>query len=346
MSDTLHYEPDEPVLLAVQNLRKLFPAERTAGWSGAGRMLRAVDGVSFTLQRGEVLALVGESGCGKSTLALTLMGLEQPNAGTILFSGQEISRLKGKAQKDVRRQIQMVFQDPYESLNPLMTIGEIVAEPLSVHKLLRSNAERGARVSQALEDAGLKPAELFLNRHPHELSGGQRQRVVIAGALVLEPTLLLADEPVSMLDVSIRAEILNLLADLRRRRGISVLFITHDLSTAAHFADRIAVMYLGRIVEIGPTREVLERPKHPYTQALLSVIPIPNPRERRKRIILQGDPPNPIDLPAGCRFRARCPVAFDRCTEIDPALLATGRGHEVACLLVGEGHEGLGERGR
>lgn len=335
---------DEPVLLAVHQLRKLFPAERVAGWAGAGRMLRAVDGVSFTLQRGEVLALVGESGCGKSTLALTLMGLEQPNAGAIRFRGHDIARLRGKAQKDVRRQIQMIFQDPYESLNPLMTIGEIVAEPLGVHRLVRSSAERTARVCQALEDAGMKPAERFLDRRPHELSGGQRQRVVIAAALALEPTLLLADEPVSMLDVSIRAEILNLLADLRRTRGISVLFITHDLSTAAHFADRIAVMYLGRIVEIGPTRAVLDRPQHPYTQALLSVIPIPNPRQRRERIILQGDPPDPIDLPTGCRFRPRCPVAFDRCKEIDPALFPTGRGHEAACLLVGEVHAGSGER--
>ena len=240
--------------------------------------------------------------------------------------------------KEMRRHIQMIFQDPYESLNPLMTIGELVAEPLLVHGLVRSRAERLERAMQALEDAGLKPADSFVHRRPHELSGGQRQRVVIAGALVLEPTVLLADEPVSMLDVSIRAEILNLLADLRARRGISIIFITHDLSTAAYFADRLAVMYLGRIVELGPTAAVLAAPTHPYTQALLSVIPVPNPRQRRQHIILEGDPPNPIDLPAGCRFHPRCPVAFDRCREVDPQLISLADGHEAACLLVDKKH--------
>ena len=234
----------------------------------------------------------------------------------------------------MRRHIQMIFQDPYESLNPLQTIGEIVAEPLKVHGLLPDKTERAQRVGQALEDAGLKPAVTFIGRYPHELSGGQRQRVVIAGALVLEPRLLLADEPVSMLDVSIRAEILNLLAELRERRGISILFITHDLATAAHFTDRIAVMYLGRIVEIGPTRQVLERPVHPYTRALLSVIPVPNPRERRARTILVGDPPNPIDLPSGCRFHPRCPLAQAICQQQDPALTAVDAGQEAACLLL------------
>jgi oligopeptide/dipeptide ABC transporter ATP-binding protein len=228
----------------------------------------------------------------------------------------------------------MVFQDPYESLNPLMTVGELVAEPLVVHKLAPSKTERARQVRQALRDAGLKPAETFVNRFPHELSGGQRQRVVIAGTLVLEPTILLADEPVSMLDVSIRAEILSLLAELRVRRGISILFITHDLATAAFFANRVAVMYLGRIVEIGPTREVLTNPAHPYAKALLSVIPVPNPRQRRERIILQGDPPNPIDLPPGCRFHPRCPLAQSICREQDPVLKEVSRGHQAACLLL------------
>ena len=234
----------------------------------------------------------------------------------------------------MRRHIQMVFQDPYESLSPLMTIGQIVAEPLVVHGLAREKGEQAERVRQAMEDAGLKPAEAYLNRLPHELSGGQRQRVVIASALVLEPAVLLADEPVSMLDVSIRAEILNLLADLRARRGISILFITHDLATAAYFTDRVAVMYLGRIVEIGPTRDVLAAPAHPYTQALLSVIPVPNPRQRRERIILQGDPPNPIDLPPGCRFHPRCPRAESICREQDPMLQELSDGHQAACLLL------------
>ncbi len=297
--------------------------------------MHAVDGVSFELGRGDVLALVGESGCGKSTLALTLMGLEAPTAGSIVFEGRNIAQLKRQELKTMRRHMQMIFQDPYESLNPLMSIGEIVAEPLVVHRLARTKAERLERVHRALEDAGLKPADVYLRRRPHELSGGQRQRVVIAGALVLEPTVLLADEPVSMLDVSIRAEILNLLGELRDSRGISILFITHDLATAGYFADRVAVMYLGRIVEIGPIHEVVSAPVHPYTQALLSVIPVPNPRQRRQHIILQGDPPNPIDLPQGCRFQPRCPVAFDRCAQVEPALVTVGDGHAAACLLAG-----------
>jgi oligopeptide/dipeptide ABC transporter ATP-binding protein len=245
-----------------------------------------------------------------------------------------VTHLNGPALKEMRRHIQMIFQDPFESLNPIMTIGEIVAEPLLVHGFGGSKAERFKRASQALEDAGLKPASNFINRRPHELSGGQRQRVVIASALVLEPDILLADEPVSMLDVSIRAEILNLLAELRERRGVSVIFITHDLATAAYIADRVAVMYLGRIVEIGSIQEVMTNPVHPYTKALLSVIPVPNPRQRHKRAILQGDPPNPINLPSGCRFHPRCPLAFERCPQVDPRLMPVGEGHEAACLLV------------
>ncbi len=327
---------NESSILKVRNLRKLFPVKGAGFWHAADKYVHAVDDVSFELGRGEVLALVGESGCGKSTLALTLMGLEISSAGTIIFDGQDVTHLNGSAMKDMRRCIQMVFQDPYESLNPLMTVGELVAEPLLVHRLAQNKAERADRVHQALEDAGLKPAATFLNRFPHELSGGQRQRVVIAGALVLEPSLLLADEPVSMLDVSIRAEILRLLAELRATRGISILFITHDLATAAYFADRVAVMYLGRIVEIGPTRDVLASPAHPYARALLSVIPVPNPRQRRERIILQGDPPNPIDLPPGCRFHPRCPLAQPTCREQDPELQEVGARHQAACLLLNQ----------
>ena len=325
---------DSSPILEVTDLKKSFPIRSGWLWWARTGEVRAVDGVSFALQRGEVLGVVGESGCGKSTLALTLLGLESPTAGSIVFEGKETSTLHNGAQKEMRRHIQMIFQDPYESLNPLMTIGEIVAEPLSVHGLAKDKTELHRRVVAALEDAGLKPAERFLDRLPHELSGGQRQRVVIAGALVLEPALLLADEPVSMLDVSIRAEILNLLADLRRSRGISILFITHDLNTIAALADRIAVMYLGRIVEIGPARQILSAPQHPYTQALLSVAPVPNPRLRRERIILQGETPDPVNLPSGCRFHPRCPLAVDECRRVDPVLHAEREGHEVACIRV------------
>jgi len=356
--------PQSELILEVQGLCKEFPLPR--GLGGALRRMprkavHAVDGVSFDLRRGEILALVGESGCGKTTTALTLMGLVQADEGTIRFNGQDVTHLSerpgaaprasmaalnGKAyrkepsvfpaltMKRLRRQMQMVFQDPYESLNPRTTVFEAVAEPLEVHALTTGKEDKLARVRQALEDSGLSPAEVFMGRRPHELSGGQRQRVVIAGALVLQPSLLIADEPVSMLDVSIRAEILNLPEGLRSRRGISILYITHDLGTAAYFTDRIAVMYLGRIAEIGPTRQVLANPQHPYTRALLSVIPVPNPRLRRQRIILGGETPNPVDVPHGCRFHPRCPVAFDRCQEVDPALTLVGPNHEAACLLV------------
>lgn len=325
-------------ILSVRDLIKLFPAGRSGIWSRGDEFVHALDGVSFDLQRGEVLALAGESGCGKSTLALTLMGLEKPTAGSIRFEGKDITALTRGGMKEMRKHIQMVFQDPYESLNPLMTIADIVAEPLEVHGLSREPGERADRVKKAIEDAGLKPAGNYINRLPHELSGGQRQRVVIASALVLEPAVLLADEPVSMLDVSIRAEILNLLAELRQTRGISILLITHDLATSVYLADRVAVMYLGRIVEMGAVKQVLEHPQHPYTKALISVIPIPNPRKRRKRIILQGAVPNPIDLPSGCRFHPRCPVAFKRCNREEPDLLPAGRNHLSACWLVDKSH--------
>ena len=323
----------ETPAMEVRNLYKQFQIGKRGIFSKE-EFVRAVDGVSLSIRQGETLALVGESGCGKSTLALTLMGLEKPTQGSILFEGKDPVTDKEYHFKEWCRNIQMVFQDPYESLNPLMTIGDTVAEPLQVHGITKNQPERDERVIRALEDAGLKPAVNFLNRLPHELSGGQRQRVVIAGALVLEPRVILADEPVSMLDVSIRAEILNLLKDLSRDKGISILYITHDLGTAAYFADRIAVMYLGRIVELGAMLDVLNNPKHPYTQALLSVVPVPNPRLRRKRIILAGDPPNAVKIPTGCRFHPRCPIAVQRCKEIDPQLVELGGHHGAACLLL------------
>jgi oligopeptide/dipeptide ABC transporter ATP-binding protein len=320
--------------LEIRGLKKYFDAGRPTLFSRQTKYVHAVDGVSLTLRRSEVIALVGESGCGKSTLSLLLMGLEEPTEGSIFFEGRDVTRLPDRERKELRRKIQMVFQDPYESLNPTQTIEEIVNEPLLVHDIGRNKAERDERVEKALEDAGLKPAEVYLKRFPHELSGGQRQRVVIAAALVLEPEILLADEPVSMLDVSIRAEIINLLAELRITRQIAVIFITHDLGSVGFFADRVAVMYLGRIVEIGTMLEVLEKPQHPYTKALLSVIPVPNPRLRRERIILQGETPNPIDVPSGCRFHPRCPVALAACKESDPPFISQSKTHATACLLL------------
>jgi oligopeptide/dipeptide ABC transporter ATP-binding protein len=320
--------------LEVRGLKKYFDAGRPSLFSREMRFVHAVDDVSFTLRHSEVIALVGESGCGKSTLALLLMGLEDPTAGSIFFEGRDITHLNDHERKDLRRKIQMVFQDPYESLNPTQTIEEIINEPLLVHGIGKNKQERNERVTKAMEDAGLKPAEIYLSRFPHELSGGQRQRVVIAAALVLEPEILLADEPVSMLDVSIRAEIINLLAELRITRQIAVIFITHDLGSVGFFADRVAVMYLGRIVEIGTMLEVLEKPQHPYTKALLSVIPVPNPRLRHERIILQGETPNPIDVPTGCRFHPRCPVAMELCKVSDPPSVTLSKTHSASCLLL------------
>lgn len=351
--------PDSPLLI-VENLRKYFPVAQSLAdllLRRPPKVIKAVDGVSFTLARGEVLAIVGESGCGKTTIARTLIGLEEQTGGQILFHGKTVGAherraLAGLAMlesgavgtreqqslprmslRHLRQQAQMIFQDPYESLNPRATIFEIVAEPLVVHGIARGRAERIERVRSALEEAGLRPAEDYFLRYPHELSGGQRQRVVIAGAMVLQPELLIADEPVSMLDVSIRAEILNLLRSLRQQRGVSIVFITHDLGTVAYFSDRLAVMYLGRIVESGSTADVLKNPQHPYTKALLSVVPVPNPRLRRERVILQGETPNPANLPPGCRFHPRCPVAVDACRVTDPPYIQRSETHQAACLL-------------
>jgi peptide/nickel transport system ATP-binding protein len=326
------------MILEVVGLRKFYPVSRGILDSLARRPLRwvhAIDEVSFALARGEILALVGESGSGKTTTGLCCIGLESPTQGHIMLDGKDVQELvrDRRRRKELRQNAQIILQDPYESLNPRQTVFNTVAEPIEVHNLVSSQPKKVALVTQALEEAGLKPASGFFDRYPQELSGGQRQRVVIASALVLHPKFIVADEPVSMLDVSIRADILNLLLGLRQDHGISILYITHDLATTAYIADRVAVMYLGRIVEIGPAKAVLTNPYHPYTKALMSVIPVPNPRRRHKRMILKGETPNPIDLPSGCRFQPRCPEAQADCPAINPVLEEVETEHYVACRL-------------
>ena len=299
-------------------------------------VVRAVDGIDLALHRGEVLALVGESGSGKTTTGRVIVKLTRQTTGRLSFEGRDVSGLWGqRALRDYRRRVQLIFQDPYETLNPKQTIRDFVAEPLVVNRI-GSGADRNRRVSEALEAAGLRPASDFAGRYPHELSGGQRQRVVIAGALVMSPQVVVADEPVSMLDVSIRTELLRLMLALRSELGLTYLFITHDLSLAWVIADRIAVMYLGKIMEIGPAEPVIRSPHHPYTQALVSVSPSPVPPtegERARRTILVGETPDAVHIPSGCRFHPRCPYVFDRCRVEEPPLFLVGNGQAAACWL-------------
>jgi peptide/nickel transport system ATP-binding protein len=326
-------------LLEVEDLVVRYPIPRGILGTLQRRpkaQVHAVEGVSFSLRRGEMLALVGESGCGKTTTAQTILRLVDPDAGAIRFNGEDISGLPPRKLRGLRRRMQIIYQDPYESLDPRFRVRATVEEPLVIHDL-GSKEERHAEVLHALTQAGLDPPDLFLNRYPHQLSGGQRQRVAIAASLVLHPDILVADEPVSMLDVSVRAGVLAILSELRTQ-GLGILMITHDLSTAARYADRIAVMYLGRIVEEGPVDEVVHNPQHPYTQALLSVVPKRDPRERSTPQILRGETPNAVRIPSGCRFHPRCPIAIPQCKEIDPELRrpAAGRdpGHRAACIRV------------
>jgi oligopeptide/dipeptide ABC transporter ATP-binding protein len=293
-----------------------------------GAVARAVDGVSLDWRRGEILGVVGESGCGKSTLARALMGLLAPTAGDLERDGEALG---GKSSlRELRRHVQMIFQDPYQTLNPRQRVRTIVEEPLRVQGA--GGSDPGERVQRAMEDVGLEP-QRFLDRYPHQLSGGQRQRVAIAAALVLEPDGLICDEPVSMLDVSVRAQILHVLIELQRRRDLALLFITHDLSLAWSICDRLAVMYLGRIVEQGRATDVIERPQHPYTQALVNAVPVPTADAEVARVPLKGELPDATNVPSGCRFHPRCPKRFEPCDKVDPALLATDAGQVAACLL-------------
>ncbi len=334
----------QSTLVDVRGLKMYFPInqgvlfQRRVGW------VRAVDDVSFHIGRGETLGLVGESGCGKSTTGRAILQLYRPTAGEVFLDGQDLTRLSGGDLRRMRRRMQMIFQDPYASLNPRMTVGSIIAEPLEIHNLARGKAKQ-ERVHELLRLVGLNP--YFANRYPHEFSGGQRQRIGIARALAVEPQFIICDEPISALDVSIQAQIINLLEELQANLQLTYLFIAHDLSVVRHISDRVAVMYVGKIVEVTDRNELYERPLHPYTRALLSAVPVPDPRveHRRQRMILTGDPPSPVNPPAACRFHPRCPFAQDICHEVEPPLEEVRPGHFVSCHFWKEVEERAGQVG-
>jgi oligopeptide/dipeptide ABC transporter ATP-binding protein len=318
-------------LLDVRDLKMHFPLTQGIIFQRVIGYVRAVDGISFSIERGQTLGLVGESGSGKTTIGRTIVRLYKPTAGQILFGDRDLAKMEGEELRHVRQRVQMIFQDPYASLNPRYTVGSLVAEPMHIYKVA-SGTEIRERTTELLRVVGLRPE--YIDRYPHEFSGGQRQRIAVARALSINPEFIIADEPVSALDVSIRAQVLNLLQRLQQQFNLTYLFVSHDLSVVRHVADRIAVMYLGRIVELADRDELYAAPKHPYTKALLSAIPIPDPQieKRRKRIILAGDLPSPINIPTGCRFHTRCPMAQDICRQVEPAYEAKeGREHYAAC---------------
>ncbi len=357
-------------IVTVKDLQVWFPVRRgfvESLTSKEQKYVKAVDGVTFSIKDKEIFCLVGESGCGKTTTGKAILRLVEPTGGDVKYAGAgltatylkeanqravskkqmtkqemaenlasgtiDVRKLTKDKMKMLRQKMQIIFQDPYESLNPKQSIYDIVAEPLVVNNLGANEADREKRVSKAIDDAGLRPPKDFMWRYPHEVSGGQRQRVGIAGALVLEPEFLVADEPVSMLDVSIRSEILKLMLDLRDKKGLTYLFITHDLGVAYVFSDRIGIMYLGKIVELGPTEEVIKGPRHPYTKALISVVPKPDPRMKTEKIILKGERPDPAHIPPGCRFHPRCPYAMEKCSEVEPEPMYVSQEHWVSCWL-------------
>jgi peptide/nickel transport system ATP-binding protein len=346
-------------VVVVNDLEVWFPVRKgfiESLVSKEQKWVKAVDGVSFKIKEREIFCLVGESGCGKTTTGKAILRLVEPTGGKVLYQGEDgglakklaadpktkkmvqaggidVRALPKDRMKKLRQKMQIIFQDPYESLNPKQSIYDIVAEPLVVNNLGANESEREKRVQKALEDAGLRPPSSFMWRYPHEVSGGQRQRVGVAGALVLDPNFLVADEPISMLDVSIRSEILRLMLDLRDKKNLTYLFITHDLGVAYVFSDRIGIMYLGKIVELGPTEEVIKEPRHPYTKALISVVPKPDPSAKQEKIILKGERPDPSNIPKGCRFHPRCPFAMDVCKEKQPGPVHVSKEHWVSCWL-------------
>ncbi|MEU5884720.1 dipeptide ABC transporter ATP-binding protein [Spirillospora sp. NPDC047279] len=329
--------PGETPILEVEGLVKHYPVTQGVLFRREVGQVKAVDGVDLRLRRGETLGVVGESGCGKSTLARLLLAAEKPTAGSVRFEGRDIFALSGRDLRALRRRIQMVLQDPYSSLNPRMTVGDIVGEPFDIHPEVAPKGERRARVKELLELVGLDPGHV--SRYPHQFSGGQRQRVGIARALALRPDVIVCDEPVSALDVSVQAQVMNLLDDLQRELGLSYVFIAHDLAAVRHISDRVAVMYLGKVVETGDETRIYEHPTHPYTQALLAAVPVPDPDAQgwTEQVTLEGEPPSPIDPPSGCRFRTRCWKAQDVCAEQEPELVERdGSAHPSACHFASE----------